>query len=485
MPRAVAVFLSGLALACSPRDLTYVRGSGGSADSGPDAPGTGGTGGSGAAGPKPLTVSWAKHVQTVGKLDSAFGARWTQDSAPHLAIATSATESPCASAGPGAKSSTNLSVYPVANAAAAATPSLNVTTQGECWESFGLAVGGSDYWIAGAARDLEKEGTPLITPDADGAGVVLKHTASSESAAEITGTGYAHLRDVTTVDNSVVATGWFFDAPTINYAKNQTPLTSAGERDCVVVRLSSTITATSLGDGGFQECWAVAASSTLVAVGGYTRGSITVPGTTLTPSGESDAFVIGLDTALKPTWGFALGASNTASIRDIAISSGDGVLAVGTFMGKLTTDPTVDSGSVNHAVVVSLDSAGKLVWLRSFGGDSSNVASAVTALGDRIYVGGSINGNSAHFGGTGVTYLDKTSATPVVLELTAQGDLLRHWLPETNGLGGNVGSLDIRPGDGWLSVTGTFRGSLQLLDSPFETSSDTDYDAFVAIIPTL
>ncbi len=261
-------------------------------------------------------------------------------------------------------------------------------------------------------------------------------------------------------------------------------------------------------------------------------------------AGPDQAFVVRVaPSGGSVDWAFAYGGDATSSTHanGIAFEPSGRIFVVGDFLGKILVDTITLSSSDDmdpDTFVAKLDTSGKALWAKSFGGPQKQVAVAVTAFEGEIFVTGTWQGTITFGtkkldqgnGGLGcfVAHIDKDGAPKwavgfstangtirpagivtdktgnvfVTGTLTGTADFGGTSLTEMGGgdvflvkldKGGNVlwsrryGDPEAQAGggvavasDGNIILAGSFRGALDLgLDPPL-TGSTTTTQAFVA-----
>lgn len=127
------------------------------------------------------------------------------------------------------------------------------------------------------------------------------------------------------------------------------PLTSAGDRDVLVVKRGADLSpgwAARLGGSGTELGTGIAAASGRVFVTGSHTGGLDIAGP-LAVYGGSDVFVAALDDAQQgaPVWGCSFGGSKDDDAKAIAVTKGGDVIVAGTFSGQAQFGNPVDGGS--------------------------------------------------------------------------------------------------------------------------------------------
>ena len=149
---------------------------------------------------------------------------------------------------------------------------------------------------------------------------------------------------------------------------------------------------------------AVDAAGNSYAVGHF-EGKARFGNAVITSAGSGDGYVTKLDKNGNFLWALRLGGTDWDEAEAVAVDAAGNVYVSGQFRGSATFGKTVSasaSGSAD-AFVMKLDSAGKVLWLRTGGSTSFDDAEAVGVdSAGNVYVSGEIEGN-ANFGTTALT----------------------------------------------------------------------------------
>jgi hypothetical protein len=106
---------------------------------------------------------------------------------------------------------------------------------------------------------------------------------------------------------------------------------------------------------------------------GYFRGSMTVGSTNLTAAGSRNVFMIKLDSSGSPTWATSFGGDSSVEGQGIAVDASGSSYTTGFFQGSMTVGSTNLTAAGNTDVfMIKLDSSGSPTWATSFGGDSDS-----------------------------------------------------------------------------------------------------------------
>jgi len=263
------------------------------------------------------------------------------------------------------------------------------------------------------------------------------------------------------VDSSgnVFVTGDFYATASFG----STSLTSAGERDMFVTRLSSagafqwTRQAGGTGrDNGLGV--AVDSSGNVLVAGHFSTTAATFGSTTLTSAGGDDLFVTRLSSAGVFQWARRGGGSSTDHGLGVAVDSSGNALVSGSFVGSATFgSTTLTSAGSQDAFLAKLNSAGVFKWAlgthASPGALAAGLGVAVDSSGN-AYLAGFFDG-VAKFGSTTLTAAGSQDA--FLARVSAAGSFI-------SARGGGGTSTDYGLGvavsaAGRVHVTGQFGGT--------------------------
>ncbi|MFP6855075.1 MAG: putative Ig domain-containing protein, partial [Opitutales bacterium] len=220
------------------------------------------------------------------------------------------------------------------------------------------------------------------------------------------------------------------------------------------------------GDESVTGC--AAASDGGVFVSGEFRDSLTIQGTTLVSQGFDDAFLAKFNSTGQLQWAKSIGGSSSDSSRGLASDSSGNVFWSGSFLGAVTFEGTTLSNSGNaDAFVVKCDSNGNLKWVKNFGGSLFDYAAAL-ALDDRgqLYLAGSFQGTAAF----GSIALSSAGDLDVFLAkiYPDSGNVL--WAKKAGGIGVDQPRGLVINADGAALLTGYFEDSASFDDFSLTTT---------------
>jgi hypothetical protein len=220
--------------------------------------------------------------------------------------------------------------------------------------------------------------------------------------------------------------------------------------------------------GGTSEVLATAAdASGNVFLTGTFTSTVAFGGTTLTSAGRNDVFVAKWSSSAgRFAWVQRAGGAGDDSAPTIAVS-GTSVYIAGRFAGTAafgaTSLVTVGSDDGFVAKLTDAGASGAFVWAFGIGGRDSEAATAVTATGSSVYVGGRFYSPTATFGSLVLTNFSAVALPPsdgFVAKLTDAGSTAGFaWVQQVGGSGADQ-VLALASVTGGVYATGTFAGTV-------------------------
>lgn len=259
-------------------------------------------------------------------------------------------------------------------------------------------------------------------------------------------------------------------------------ITSAGGSDAFVAKLGPTgapVWGRGFGDAAYQSVssLAVDADGSVFAAGSF-AGSVNFGGGELVATGSSDAFLAKLDTHGTYMWGKRFGGPQSTGGTVVRVDSTGAAFVTGFFTGTIDFGSgALPSAGAADVFLAKIDSAGNLVWNKSFGDAQNQYGKAlgVTAAGDVILAGiylGSIDlggGKLVNMGGIGAMKL-------FVAKLDANG---QHVWSKSFGTSGNIGNIHVATSpQGEVGITGNFTGAVDFGGGPLVATGGSSF--FVA-----
>jgi len=227
----------------------------------------------------------------------------------------------------------------------------------------------------------------------------------------------------------IVVVGSFAD--TIDFGNG--PIASTGSSDIFVAKfdpLGNAIWSKRFGDASTQVAHAVAVDNTgAISVGGAMAGPVAFEGTLLTSAGASDAFLARFEADGKFVWARNFGDTLAQTIRHLAVTKTNLVIAAGEFAGVIDFggSPNVQmSAGSTDIFLARFDTSGFISGSRRFGGPTiDTVRGMALDSADQIYLTGGYEGTATFNGptliSTGARDANIVQLTPTLNTPNAQG----------------------------------------------------------------
>jgi hypothetical protein len=184
--------------------------------------------------------------------------------------------------------------------------------------------------------------------------------------------------------------------------------------------------------------------------------------------GDWDIFVIKLDTDGKVLWKKLFGGSKEDMGQSITTTSDGGVLITVVAHSNDGDFKGMNKGG-GDILVIKLDRDGKVLWKKTFGGSERDLGSSITTTGDGgILITGRTSSNDGDFQG-----MNKGFEDIFVMKLDGNGNVL--WKKTYGGSGSEDGESITTTSDGGILITGDYRSN----DGDFEGMNKGDWDIFI------
>ncbi len=294
-------------------------------------------------------------------------------------------------------------------------------------------------------------------------------------AAQIGGTDYDAGEDIA-FDSSGNAylVGIFNSTADFDPGAGAYNLSSAGAQDVYIVKLDSNknfIWAARVGGSHQDFAYSIAVSGNSVYICGNFRDTADFdPGTGITnliSAGNSDIFILKLDTASNFISVMQIGAAGDDVAEKLTLDNTGNILVCGQFQNTVDFDPSpvvqnMTSNGSADAYVLKLDANGSYIWAGHYGNSPGQFAYGIStdAPGD-VYVTGGFYGTTDFDPGPGVYNLTTTgfNSNIYVLKWSAAGNFI--WAGGMgNSSGGNWGASIKTDAAGNPVVTGTYFGTV-------------------------
>jgi hypothetical protein len=252
------------------------------------------------------------------------------------------------------------------------------------------------------------------------------------------------------IDNlgNVYSTGSFSGTADFDPGVGISNLISAGANDIYISKQDSEgnlIWAKQIGGSDYDEGVTINIDDTSnIYIGGVFEGTAdfdTGVGTAnLTSSGESDIFILKLDTAGNFVWVKQIGGTGLDNVFSMALDASGNLYASGAFSNSVDFDPSVNNLTLtseggDDIFMFKLHANGNLAWAKSIGGSGNDYGSAIALdASDNVYVSGSFQQTVDFDTSTGISDLTSVSGDDVfLLKLDALGNF--SWVKGFGGVG--------------------------------------------------
>ncbi|APR88018.1 Hypothetical protein A7982_13367 [Minicystis rosea] len=273
------------------------------------------------------------------------------------------------------------------------------------------------------------------------------------------------------LDGNVYLTGTFTGALDLGGG----PMQSAGQSDVFFAKLDSTgafVWARRFGDGAPQTATGLTVDPQSNPIGvGYFQGTLDFGGGAMTSAGGNDVYLVKLDTAGTLVWAKSFGDASNQVGNAVAVDEAYNPIITGSFSGTVDFGggPLASAG-LGDAFAARFDSTGNHVWSARWGDAKDQAGYAVAAYGSGdVYIAGSFDG-TLDVGGA--THVSAGGQDAWILALDPAGTY--RWSRQIGGVNTQVGScLAIDPfGNVGLAVT--LSGTADLGSGPLTSAGTSD-----------
>ena len=335
--------------------------------------------------------------------------------------------------------------------------------------------------------------------------LILSHLAIAQNpnfewAKKMGGTsddwGYSITTDAS---GNVYTTGFFCGIVDFDPGVGTINLTSAGEEDIFILKLSpagNLLWVKQMGGTYYDKGFSITTDAiSNVYTTGYFNGTVDFdPGAgtaNLTSANYQDIFIQKLDSAGNLLWVKQMGETSDDEAYSITTDASGNVYTTGYFEGTVDFDPGTGTTYLTSAggqdiFIQKLDSAGNLLWVKQMRGASYELGISITIdTSSNVYTTGDFMGTVDFDPGAGTAYLTSAGSMDIFIQkLDTAGNLL--WAKKMGGTShdyvwsittdasGNVyttgnfwGTADFDPGTGTANLTsaGNEDGFIQKLDT--------------------
>ena len=288
-------------------------------------------------------------------------------------------------------------------------------------------------------------------------------------------------------NGNVIICGYFYETIDCDPGAGTYPLTSAGQWDAFICKLSTIgnfVWAKRFGGTGVDIPISISSEPLTgnIYVTGYFNGTVDFdPGTgtfNMVSAGSEDIFVCKLDALGNFIWSKRMGGID--SDRGYSIQSIDGghVYISGSYNATADFDPgtsisNLTSAGLSDGYICKLDASGNYVWAKSFGGTGVDAANNMILDNDGNTVITGFFSNVADFDPNAGTHNLTSGGSYDVFtaEVSSTGNLV--WVTQFEGPGEDVSYGIAVDNSGNIYTTGTFSSTIDFESGPGITSFTT------------
>ncbi|OFY74062.1 MAG: hypothetical protein A2265_02730, partial [Bacteroidetes bacterium RIFOXYA12_FULL_33_9] len=279
-------------------------------------------------------------------------------------------------------------------------------------------------------------------------------------------------------DDNIYVTGGF---KTTAYF-GTTSVVSSGGQDAFLVKYSSSgdvIWAKNVAWGtDVSRVEAIELNNNEIILSGLFKGTVDFGGTTL--SVESSAlnnFITKLDTSGAFIWATKIKSNNINTKINRVVSSNGYYYFAGSYSGSLYIGAdTYTSLGLKDLVVLKVDSDGNILWVKTGGGTKDDFWNSIDHDAEgNIFLTGSIYGSGTI---SSETITINGSSDMIYAKYDADGNLI--FAANKGGAGADIG-VDVSVLNNYVHLTGAFTNEITWGSSNLNSSSATNYDAFIGL----
>ena len=316
---------------------------------------------------------------------------------------------------------------------------------------------------AGTANLTSAGGSDIFIQKLDAAGNLLWIKQMGGTSND---EGYSIITDA---GGNVYTTGWFKGTADFDPGAGITNLTSAGEEDIFILKLSpagNLLWVKQMGGTYYDKGFSITTDAiSNVYTTGYFCGTVDFdPGAgtaNLTSANYQDIFIQKLDSAGNFLWAKKMGSTLDDEGNCITTDPSGNVYTTGYFYGTVDFDPGVGitnltSTEKSDIFIQKLDGSGNLLWAKKIGGSSYDEGRSITtdAVGN-VYTTGSFGSIVDFNPGAGNTNLTSAGASDIFIQkLDGAGNFL--WAKKMGGTSVDYGHSITIDADGNVYTTGFF-----------------------------
>jgi len=229
-------------------------------------------------------------------------------------------------------------------------------------------------------------------------------------------------------------------------------------------------------------------SNNLVLTGGFTNAPITIGTTIHTNAGNSDFFVVRVNSSNGSTYfSQAFGGSGQDDAQGLSISAASGYIYVGGRFSSPTlvlgtTTLTNSNAGTNEAFVMEINNSDVVSWAERFGGSADEQVNGLltpTGGANTLFVSGDFSGNTVVIGNDTLTNAGSGNADGFLISITNH---IVNWAISVGGTGEDVGfGLATRAPMDDIFMTGVFNSpSITIGSNTLMNSGTGTFDIYVA-----
>lgn len=270
-----------------------------------------------------------------------------------------------------------------------------------------------------------------------------------------TGTGVT-----TDTSGNAIITGYFASS-SMTFGTTTLSTTSPITNDIYLVKYDAggnVLWARSDGGSSNDNVFSVSAdaSGNIFVTGYFISPSITFGTTILTQSGPADYFLVKYDTGGNVLWAKDAGGSDFEAGYSVCTDTGGNILVTGSFLSSSVTfgTTTLTNTGTSTIFLVKYDQGGNVLWAKSEGGSTSDVAYGVyaDASGD-ILLAGALKSPTITFGTTTLTNVGISDV--FIVKYTSAGNVI--WAKSAGGTLDDECNSVAADASGNIFITGFFR----------------------------
>ena len=281
---------------------------------------------------------------------------------------------------------------------------------------------------AGTANLTSAGGSDIFIQKLDAAGNLLWIKQMGGTSND---EGYSIITDA---GGNVYTTGWFKGTADFDPGAGITNLTSAGEEDIFILKLSpagNLLWVKQMGGTYYDKGFSITTDAiSNVYTTGYFNGTVDFdPGAgtaNLTSANYQDIFIQKLDSAGNFLWIKQMGGTSYDRGNSITTDAGGNVYTTGCFIDTVDFDPgtgitNLTSPGNSDIFIQKLDTAGIFLWVKQMGGTSSGYGSSITIdADDNVYTTGYFYNTVDFDPGAGTTNLTSTGSADIFIQKLSQ-----------------------------------------------------------------